>query len=91
MSWSDDRFKSTFHRVRTPENPALDNFGPRYSLAYFNQPNADCQVQGPLKKYPMVTGSEFIKAALQRNFAALEAQRAAAKLQRADNGLAGPS
>lgn len=71
-------------------DPALDNFGPRYSLAYFNQPNADCHVQGPLKKYPMVRGSEFIQAALRRNFAALEGQKAAAKLREADNGPAGP-
>lgn len=74
MSWSDDRFKSTFHRVKTPTNPAVDYYGPRYSMAYFNQPNTDCEIQGPLKKYPMVTGSEFTKAAMKRNYDALQAR-----------------
>ncbi|KAI8951309.1 oxoglutarate/iron-dependent oxygenase [Xylaria longipes] len=76
MSWSDDRFKSTFHRVRTPRDPTVDYFGPRYSMAYFNQPIKSCQIQGPLKKYPAVSGSEFIQAAIKRNYAALEARRA---------------
>ncbi|KAI1206292.1 Clavaminate synthase-like protein [Annulohypoxylon truncatum] len=75
MSWSDDRFKSTFHRVKTPTDPAVDYYGPRYSMAYFNQPNTDCEIQGPLKKYPMVTGSEFTKAAMKRNYEALEAKK----------------
>jgi isopenicillin N synthase-like dioxygenase len=74
MSWSDDRFKSTFHRVATPAQPD-DYYGPRYSLAYFNQPCTDCQIQGPLKKYPVVTGKEFTKNAMNRNFAALRAKR----------------
>ncbi|KAH7033244.1 uncharacterized protein B0I36DRAFT_321031 [Microdochium trichocladiopsis] len=76
MSWSDDRFKSTFHRVKTPADPATDYFGPRYSMAYFNQPNTDCEIQGPLKKYPMVTGQQFNEAAMKRNYAALEAKKA---------------
>jgi isopenicillin N synthase-like dioxygenase len=87
MSWSDDRFKSTFHRVKTPLDPAVDYFGPRYSLAFFNQPNSDCQIQGPLKKYPVVTGTEFTKTAMTRNFAALEAKKAANKLEETRNGL----
>jgi isopenicillin N synthase-like dioxygenase len=75
MSWSDDRFKSNFHRVKTPTNPAVDYYGPRFSLAFFNQPNTDCEIQGPLKKYPMVTGSQFTAAAMQRNYAALQAKK----------------
>ncbi|KAI0023556.1 Clavaminate synthase-like protein [Xylariomycetidae sp. FL0641] len=76
MSWSDDRFKSTFHRVKTPTDPAVDYYGPRFSMAYFNQPNTDCEIQGPLKKYPVVTGTQFTEAAMKRNFAALEAKKA---------------
>ena len=76
MSWSDDRFKSTFHRVKTPTDPDVDYYGPRYSLAFFNQPTSDCEIQGPQKKYPMVTGKEFTEAAMQRNFAALAAKKA---------------
>ncbi|KAI1284478.1 oxoglutarate/iron-dependent oxygenase [Xylaria sp. FL0933] len=76
MSWSDDRFKSTLHRVRTPRDPTVDYFGPRYSMAYFNQPVKSCRIQGPLKKYPAVSASEFIQAAIKRNYAALEARKA---------------
>lgn len=83
MSWSDDRFKSTFHRVKAPTDPGRDYFGPRYSIAFFNQPCADTVIQGPLKKYRMVTGSEFTKAAMERNFAALKAKKAELKLEEA--------
>lgn len=71
MSWSDDRFKSTFHRVKAPCEPG-DYFGDRYSIAYFNQPVKDALIQGPLKKYPMVTGAQFTDSAMKRNFAALQ-------------------
>ncbi|KAK4548800.1 hypothetical protein LTR36_008573 [Oleoguttula mirabilis] len=74
MSWSDDRFKSTFHRVKAPSE-ADDYYGPRYSIAFFNQPCLDCTIQGPLKKYPTVTGAEFTKAAMDRNFGALQAKK----------------
>lgn len=77
MSWSDDRFKSTFHRVMTPSDPEVDYFGPRYSMAYFNQPCTDAEIQGPLKKYPMVTGKQFTINAMARNFSALKAKREA--------------
>lgn len=76
MSWSDDRFKSTFHRVKAPTDLENDYFGPRYSIAFFNQPCVDCEIQGPLKKYPKVTGAEFTKAAMERNFSALKAKQA---------------
>ncbi|KAH8598162.1 hypothetical protein B0O99DRAFT_507058 [Bisporella sp. PMI_857] len=76
MSWSDDRFKSTFHRVKTPSDPEVDYYGPRYSMAYFNQPCTDVEIQGPLKKYPLITGKGFTDRAMSRNFAALKAKRA---------------
>ncbi|KAB8222908.1 hypothetical protein BDV33DRAFT_228997 [Aspergillus novoparasiticus] len=71
MSWSDDRFKSTFHRVKAPSEPG-DYYGDRYSIAYFNQPCKDALIQGPKKKYPMLTGEQFNTQAMQRNFAALQ-------------------
>ncbi|KAJ5497653.1 Oxoglutarate/iron-dependent dioxygenase [Penicillium expansum] len=71
MSWSDDRFKSTFHRVKAPCEPG-DYYGDRYSIAYFNQPCKDSLIQGPSKKYPMVTGAQFTETAMKRNFAALQ-------------------
>ncbi|KAG9696247.1 Clavaminate synthase-like protein, partial [Aureobasidium melanogenum] len=70
MSWSDDRFKSTFHRVKAPSEPG-DYYGERYSIAFFNQPRKSADIQGPKKKYPMVTGGEFTRNAMQRNFKAL--------------------
>ncbi|KAL4891835.1 hypothetical protein BDV59DRAFT_181055 [Aspergillus ambiguus] len=73
MSWSDDRFKSTFHRVKAPSEPG-DYFGDRYSIAFFNQPCKDSLIQGPKKKYPLVTGEEFNAQAMKRNFSALQAK-----------------
>ncbi|PHH92917.1 hypothetical protein CDD83_3407 [Cordyceps sp. RAO-2017] len=75
MSWSDDRFKSTFHRVKAPVDDG-DNFDERFSIAFFNQPCADVEIQGPAKKYPLVTGREFTATALARNYRALQEKRA---------------
>lgn len=73
MSWSDDRFKSTFHRVKAPSE-AGDFYGERYSIAFFNQPRKSAKIQGPLRKYPEVTGEEFTRNAMRRNYkASLEA------------------
>lgn len=74
MSWSDDRFKSTFHRVKAPSDPE-DYYGERYSIAFFNQPRKSAKIQGPLKKYPMVTGEEFTRNAMQRNYAMVQASK----------------
>ena len=74
MSWSDDLFKSTFHRVKAPTEPD-DYYGERYSIAFFNQPCRDTLIQGPQKKYPLVTGEEFTSNAMMRNFKALEDKR----------------
>lgn len=69
MSWSDDRFKSTFHRVKAPCEPG-DFYGERYSIAFFNQPSKDTLIQGPRKKYPEITGRQFIANAMKANFTA---------------------
>ncbi|KAK3214002.1 hypothetical protein GRF29_28g1750970 [Pseudopithomyces chartarum] len=71
MSWSDDRFKSTFHRVKAPCEEG-DFYGERYSIAFFNQPCRDAVIQGPGKKYPAVTGEEFTRNAMQRNYKAVQ-------------------
>lgn len=68
MSWSDDRFKSTYHRVKAPTEPG-DYYGERYSIAFFNQPCHDALIQGPKKKYPLVTGAEFTKNAMMLYYA----------------------
>lgn len=41
-------------------------------MAFFNQPNADREIQGRLKKYPVVMGTQSAEAAMRRNFAAPE-------------------
>lgn len=71
MSWSDDRFQSTFHRVKAPCEPG-DYYGERFSIAFFNQPSKDTLIQGPQKKYPEITGRQFIANAMQTHFAALK-------------------
>lgn len=76
MSWSDDRFKSTFHRVKAPSEEG-DYYGERYSIAFFNQPVKDALIQGPKRKYPVVTGEEFNRKAMERNFGALKKTLAA--------------
>lgn len=73
MSWSDDRFKSTYHRVKAPCEEG-DYYGERYSIAFFNQPVKDAVIQGPKKKYPVVTGEEFNRKAMERQFTALKAK-----------------
>jgi len=51
----------------------------------FNQLCTEAQIQGPLNRYPMVTGREFMAAAISRNFAALKAKEA---LESVANGTA---
>ncbi|KAK8134887.1 leucoanthocyanidin dioxygenase, partial [Apiospora sp. TS-2023a] len=70
MSWSDDRFKSTFHRVKAP---------PRRTRRQLRRAVLDCPckealIQGPLKKHPLVTGEEFNARAMSTHFAALQAR-----------------
>lgn len=60
MRWSDDRLKSTYHRVRLPEGN--ESRGPRYSMAFFNQARTDEVIQGPSKKYPPIVSSEAARA-----------------------------
>ncbi|KAL0034940.1 hypothetical protein WJX79_001693 [Trebouxia sp. C0005] len=46
--WSDDRLKSTFHRVRVPKEHEYK--GERHSMAYFANVRATAVLQGPLNK-----------------------------------------
>ncbi|CEL94460.1 unnamed protein product [Vitrella brassicaformis CCMP3155] len=55
--WSDDRLKSTWHRVRLPREG--EYMGPRYSIAFFTQANYSAVIQGPGKAYPAITAGEF--------------------------------
>ncbi|GAA5940076.1 hypothetical protein JCM3775_003271 [Rhodotorula graminis] len=64
--WSDDRLQSTFHRVRCPR-PG-ENQQARFSLGFFNQARRDAVIQGPAKRYPPITGGEFLAQAMKRNY-----------------------
>ncbi|WP_339805221.1 2-oxoglutarate and iron-dependent oxygenase domain-containing protein [uncultured Marinobacter sp.] len=67
MRWSDDRLKSTLHRVRMPK-PG-DYNGPRYSMAFFCQANKEVNIEGPEGKYPPITARDYLLQRIQANFA----------------------
>ncbi|CAM0138926.1 unnamed protein product [Umbelopsis sp. WA50703] len=77
MRWSDDRLKSNFHRVRTPKVGEYQ--GPRYSMAYFNQANKSAIIQGKTKYPDAITAGQFLQDAMERNYKALQALKAAAQ------------
>ncbi|DBA67695.1 TPA: hypothetical protein ACH3X2_001286 [Trebouxia sp. C0005] len=56
--WSDDRLKSTFHRVRVPKEHEYK--GERHSMAYFANVRATAVLQGPLNKYPPITFPQIL-------------------------------
>ncbi|KAK9845175.1 hypothetical protein WJX84_008654 [Apatococcus fuscideae] len=60
---SDDRLKSTYHRVRTPRHNEYK--GARASMAYFANVRNSTLLQGPLKKYPALTFNDILAKKLQ--------------------------
>lgn len=70
MRWSDDRLKSTLHRVRMPR--AGESTAARYSMAFFCQANKDEIIQGPEKKYPPISARDYLLQRIQANFDAVE-------------------
>ncbi|WP_108123916.1 isopenicillin N synthase family dioxygenase [Saccharospirillum mangrovi] len=66
MRWSDDRLKSTLHRVRMPK-PGEDQ-GARYSLAFFCQANRDVMIESPAGKYPPITAADYLQQRIAANF-----------------------
>ena len=89
MRWTNMRWKNTVHRVSEPPRSLstdiakgvgdLELIPERYSIAFFNQPSRDTLIQGPKKKYPLVTGAEFTKNAMRMYYS----QTAEAKAQKA--------
>ena len=67
MRWSDDRLKSTLHRVRMPR--ADEDQGARYSMAFFCQANRNVLIQGPQAKYPPITAADYLQQRIAANFA----------------------
>jgi isopenicillin N synthase-like dioxygenase len=64
--WSDDQLPSNFHRVRNPQPHEYQ--GARYSLAFFCQANEEAVIEGPGKKYPPITGAEYLRQRISANF-----------------------
>ena len=67
MRWSDDRLKSTLHRVRMPRRD--EYLGPRLSLPFFCQANRDAIIQGPEKKYEPITAQAYLDERIKANYA----------------------
>ena len=67
MRWSDDRLKSTLHRVRGPRpgEPAVS----RYSVAFFAQANRPALIETPSGRYPPLTAADFLQQRIDANFA----------------------
>jgi isopenicillin N synthase-like dioxygenase len=55
---SDDILTSNFHRVKMPGVEQANN--PRYSIAFFAQPNRSSLVQGLKHKYPPITAGDYV-------------------------------
>jgi isopenicillin N synthase-like dioxygenase len=66
MRWSDDQLPSNFHRVRNPL-PDEDQ-GARYSIAFFCQANEEALIEGPGKKYPPISGADYLRQRIAANF-----------------------
>jgi len=66
MRWSDDKLKSTLHRVRMPHPD--EYLGPRYSLPFFCQANKDAIIQGPEKLYPPITAHDYLQQRIAANY-----------------------
>jgi isopenicillin N synthase-like dioxygenase len=67
MRWSDDKLKSTLHRVRMPTPE--ENQGPRYSMAFFCQANKSAIIQGPEGKYEPMSAEDYLLMRIAANFA----------------------
>ncbi len=66
MRWSDDKLKSTLHRVRMPSPKEVT--APRYSMAFFCQANKNIMIQGPEKQYPPISAKDYLTMRINANF-----------------------
>lgn len=66
MYWSDDRYKSIFHRV-----VALPEAQPsRLSCAYFNHAMQESVIAGPQGKYPPKTAGQIMRDRMEAEYGA---------------------
>ncbi len=66
VRWSDDALRSTLHRVRLPR--ADEHLGPRYSIAFFAQANADAVITGPTGRYAPITAHDYLQQRIAANY-----------------------
>ena len=66
MRWSDDRLKSTLHRVRMPRPGGY--LGSRQSLVFFCQANKDAKIAGPEGKYAPISADDYLQQRIAANF-----------------------
>ncbi|MCF2946978.1 isopenicillin N synthase family oxygenase [Paraglaciecola aquimarina] len=67
MRWSDDKLKSTFHRVRMPKPEEITQA--RYSMAFFCQANKNVIIQGSEKSYKPISAEDYLNMRIAANFA----------------------
>lgn len=65
MRWSDDKLRSTPHRVTMPKGN--DPFNDRHSMAFFCQANGRQTIYGKQGKYPPLSAREFLKQRIATN------------------------
>eukprot|EP00026_Physarum_polycephalum_P012929 Phypoly_transcript_13280.p1 GENE.Phypoly_transcript_13280~~Phypoly_transcript_13280.p1 ORF type:complete len:340 (+),score=40.77 Phypoly_transcript_13280:77-1021(+) len=72
--WSNDRLKSTLHRVVSPANSS-GNLPERFSIAYFATPNLDLTIECLPKcegssgsKYPPINSGEYLMGRIQGHY-----------------------
>ena len=65
MRWSDDKLRSTPHRVAMPEGGGA--FDDRHSMAFFCQANGRQTIYGPEGKYPPISAKEYLKQRMATN------------------------
>ena len=65
MRWSDDRLKSTLHRVRMPSGEAQQLS--RFSMAFFCQANTDVIIAPPDGSYPPISAHEYLQRRVAAN------------------------
>lgn len=72
--WTNDRFRSTKHRVRIPTEFSMAQ--ERYSIAFFTEPNYDteivcidsCKEANELAKYPPILTGQYMMQKLQETY-----------------------
>lgn len=67
MRWSDDKLRSTLHRVAMPEGSG--HFDDRHSMAFFCQANSRQTIYGREGKYPPISAKEYLKQRIATNSA----------------------